>query len=45
MNQFQNSLIGLTASREQGAGERHSLMARSKSLDKATQDYERALKG
>ena len=43
MPQFQNSLTNLTASQEWAARERHDLMAlRTKSLDKATQDYQKA---
>jgi limonene 1,2-monooxygenase len=41
MPQFQNSLTNLTASQEWAARERHNLMAlRTKSLNKATQDYQ-----
>ena len=41
MPQFQNSLTSLTASQQWAARERHNLMAlRTKSLDKATKDYE-----
>ena len=41
MPQFQNSLTNLTASQEWAARERHDLMAlRTKSLDKATKDYQ-----
>ena len=43
MPQFQNSLTNLTASQEWAARERHDLMAlRTKSLNKATQDYQKA---
>ena len=44
MPQFQNSLTNLTASQEWAARERHDLMAlRTKSLNKATQDYQKIL--
>ena len=44
MPQFQNSLTNLTASQEWAARERHDLMAlRTKSLNKATQDYQKNL--
>ena len=43
MPQFQNSLTNLAASQEWAARERHDLMAlRTKSLNKATQDYQKA---
>ena len=44
MPQFQNSLTNLAASQEWAARERHDLMAlRTKSLNKATQDYQKNL--
>ena len=44
MPQFQNSLTSLTASQQWAARERHDLMAlRTKSLDKATKDYQKKL--
>ena len=43
MPQFRNSLTSLTASQRWAARERQNLMAlRTKSLDKATKDYEKA---
>ena len=45
MPQFQNSLTNLAASQEWAARERHDLMAlRTKSLDKATKDYQKILR-
>ena len=45
MPQFQNSLTNLTASQEWAARDRHDLMAlRTKSLDKATKDYQKILR-
>lgn len=43
MSQVQNSLTGQTASQVRAAHQRHNIMALlTKSLNKATQDYEKA---